>query len=212
MSSGKRLHCTWDGCPTEIFGDSHLQRHIAEPHVQCEGCERYFTQGGLKSHYQHCERYQRIRRHAKIVAHSRCAGCVSAIHEGQHYLLIPRLVFQTMMPVDYVPVRELPDTEITDIVLCGPECFIIFARRNELIENVFGPMPDTVPAPRERMYEMYVEGTPRWLSLDEAAYTVLDHAHGFGQRVCGLDGKTRQQQDFDRVEIRARARAIMDGK
>ena len=117
-----------------------------------------------------------------------------------------------MLPVDYVPSRDVPDTEIINIVLCGPECFQLFARKNELIENVFGPgSAPSAPAFPRRLYEMSVEGELCWLNLEDSASVLLDVASGFGQYVREADGTLRSMEEFDKAEIRRTARDLASG-
>jgi hypothetical protein len=158
-------------------------------------------------HRHRCSVYRVAQLEAEQVDHSRCSGCKRTIREGQHYLLIPTLVFQTRMPADYVPVRELPDTEIKDIVLCTPGCMADLARNNELLQDVFGRWIEGL-----REYEMIVDGGHFWYSLYNAAsaYNSNWARVEFGASVREPDGTYRPMTEDDQRQISSKADDISE--
>lgn len=209
MSKSEKLHCRWSGCPFSNWNFERMYDHESQEHVECV-CHRYFLATTIYRHQHRCSVFRTAEVETKKLTDSVCAGCGRDIQEGQHYLLVPALVLQTRMSSNQDPVHSASETMVHNIVLCTPSCLGDFANSHELIMDMFGSVFESTSIPRERMYEIYVESSQTWLTLDEAARIMLDMANGFGQRVLELDGVTRPLQGFDRAEIRRRAQAIID--
>lgn len=208
MPRAQKLHCKWNGCPYGVWDVESLHFHESQKHVEC-ACHRFFLETTIYRHHHRCSIYRAAQLEVEQVNRSECSGCTRTILEGQHYLLIPALIFQTRMPVDYVPVRRVPDTEITDIILCTPGCLAAFALRNELLEDVFGSWAEDL-----REYEMIVDGGHYWYSLNNAASAYISTwaRVRFGDSVREPDGSLRPMTADDQHRISSKADNIRAGR
>jgi hypothetical protein len=111
------------------------------------------------------------------------------------------------MPVDYVPARVVPDTEIKDIVLCTPGCLAELARNNDLLQDGFGRWIEGL-----REYEMIVDGGQFWYSLYNAAsaYNSNWAQVTFGASVREPDGTYRPMTEDDQRQISNKADDISE--
>lgn len=65
-----------------------------------------------------------------------CAGCERPITVGEHFVT-NTMRLGTRKPSGYVPVRDVPDTEL-QVRVHEPNCLVPWMANDELLRNVFG--------------------------------------------------------------------------